>query len=40
MRDDDVIRLRHLLDAAHEALRFTHGRRREDLDHDRQLEWA
>jgi len=40
MRDDDAIRLRHMLDAATEALRFVRGRRREDLDHDRQLAWA
>jgi len=40
MRDEDVVRLRHMLDAAKEALRFTRGRRPEDLDHDRQLEWA
>ena len=40
MRDEDVVRLRHMLDAAKEALKFTQGRRREDLDHDRQLEWA
>jgi uncharacterized protein with HEPN domain len=40
MRQDDVVRLRHMLDAATEALRFTRNRRREDLDHDRQLVWA
>ena len=40
MRDEDVVRLRHMLDAAREALRFTHGRKREDIDHDRQLAWA
>lgn len=40
MRNDDVVRLRHMLDAAREAIGFTRGRRREDLDHDRQLEWA
>jgi uncharacterized protein with HEPN domain len=40
MRDEDLVRLRHMLDAATEALRFTRGRGREDLDHDRQLEWA
>ena len=40
MRNDDAIRLRHMLDAGTEALGFTSGRRREDLDHDRQLEWA
>jgi len=40
MRRDDVIRLRHMLDAAREACRFTRDRRREDLDRDRQLVWA
>ena len=40
MRQDDVVRLRHMLDAATEALRFTRNRRRQDLDHDRQLVWA
>ncbi len=40
MRKDDEIRLRHMLDAAKEAQRFTANRRREDLDHDRQLVWA
>ena len=40
MRRDDLIRLRHIRDAATEALRFARNRRREDLDHDRQLVWA
>jgi len=40
MRQDDLIRLRHIRDAATEALRFARNRRREDLDHDRQLVWA
>jgi len=40
MRQDDQIRLRHMLDAAREAIGFVQHRRREDLDHDRQLEWA
>ncbi len=40
MRKDDVIRLRHMLDAAQEARRFTANRRREELDQDRQLVWA
>lgn len=31
MRKDDVIRLRHMLDAAEEALLFARGRSREDL---------
>jgi uncharacterized protein with HEPN domain len=40
MRPHDLIRLRHILDAAREAGRFVHNRRRDDLDHDRQLVWA
>jgi uncharacterized protein with HEPN domain len=40
MRPDDLVRLHHILDAAREALRFTRDRRREELDHDRQLTWA
>jgi len=37
MRKDDTIRLRHMLDAAHEALGFAQGRSRPDLDRDRML---
>jgi uncharacterized protein with HEPN domain len=37
MRKDDAVRLRHMLDATREAMFFTHGRSREDLDTDRQL---
>lgn len=37
MRKDDAVRLRHMLDAAEEALTFVQGRRRVDLDMDRQL---
>ena len=37
MRKDDEIRLRHMLDAACEALSFAQGRTRSDLDGDRQL---
>ena len=37
MKKDDRIRLRHMLDAASEALSFTRGRSREDLNHDRLL---
>ena len=40
MRDDDAVRLRHMLDAARYALRFVQGRTRGDLDHDRQLVFA
>jgi uncharacterized protein with HEPN domain len=37
MRKDDVIRLRHMLDAAMEARSFVSGKRRADLDQDRML---
>ena len=37
MQMDDEIRLRHMLDAAHEALSFVMGRNRDDLDRDRML---
>ena len=37
MLRDDEIRLRHMLDAAREALSFARGRTRGELDNDRQL---
>jgi uncharacterized protein with HEPN domain len=37
MRQTDEIRLRHMLDAAQEALAFANGRSRTDLDSDRML---
>ena len=37
MRRDDDIRLRHMMDAAREAVAFARGRTRADLDKDRQL---
>ena len=37
MRRDDVVRLRHMLDAAREAMGFVQRRTRADLDTDRQL---
>lgn len=37
MQGHDAIRLRHMLDAAREAVSFIHGRTRDDLDLDRQL---
>ena len=37
MRKGDRIRLQHMLDAAREALLFTQGRARRDLDEDRLL---
>ena len=38
--DSDRNRLRHMLDAAKEAISFAEGRRREDLDTDRQFLFA
>ena len=37
MYRDDEVRLRHMLDAAREAVSFAQGRTRSDLDEDRQL---
>ena len=37
MFEDDEIRLKHILEAALEAVSFTEGHRREDLDTDRKL---
>ncbi len=37
MFTDDSVRIRHILDAACEAVNFTQGRSRADLDNDRQL---
>lgn len=37
MHRDDAIRLRHMLDAAHEAIEFAKGRNRVDLNGDRKL---
>jgi hypothetical protein len=37
MRKDDAIRLRHMVDAAEEAISFASDRKREDLDLDRML---
>jgi uncharacterized protein with HEPN domain len=37
---DDVVRLRHMLDAARQAVAFVHGRARSDLDMDPQLTLA
>ena len=37
MNESDVIRLRHMLDAAREALSFVAGRSSEDLGRDRML---
>ena len=40
LREDDRIRLQHMLDAAREAEGFTRGRVRADLDGDRMLAFA
>lgn len=37
MHKDDAIRLRHMLDAARQAVQFTQGRKRSDLDRDPML---
>lgn len=37
MRKDDLVRLRHMLDAAQEAIAFVQGSCRADLDDDRKL---
>jgi uncharacterized protein with HEPN domain len=40
MKPDDRGRLEHIRDALTAAIRFTRGRRREDLDHDDMLTFA
>ncbi|MFQ5789484.1 MAG: DUF86 domain-containing protein, partial [Acidobacteriota bacterium] len=37
MRKDDEVRLRHMLEAAQEAMTFASGKSRSDLDVDRML---
>ncbi len=37
MQNEDIIRLRHMLDAANEAVEFASGKKREDLDKNRML---
>ena len=37
MQKDDVIRMKHMLDAAKEAIGFCQGKNRKSLDADRQL---
>jgi len=37
MQKDDLVRLRHMLDAAREALSFSSGKSRADLNSDRML---
>ncbi len=40
MRRDDLVRIRHIIDAAEAATRFVNGRKREDLDADELLRFA
>ena len=40
MRSEDLIRLRHMIEAAQEATRFAEHRERKDLDDDRMLNFA
>lgn len=40
MRDDDRVRIRHMVDAAETLGQFMAGRKREDLDGDRMLLFA
>ena len=40
MRREDCIRLHHMLDAARDAVGFAQGKKRNDLDSDRQLVMA
>lgn len=40
MRNDDNIRLRHMLDAAREGLSFARNETRDSLDEDRKLEFS
>ncbi len=37
MLDSDMVRIRHMLDAARDAVNFATGKSREDLDEDRML---
>ena len=37
MFEDDNVRIRHILDAAREAIQFAEGRKRAELDADRKL---
>ena len=40
MRDEDLIRLQHMRDAADSAMRFIEGKNRPDLDRDEMLLFA
>jgi uncharacterized protein with HEPN domain len=37
MRNDDIIRVRHMLDSSQEAMSFANGKNRGDLETDRML---
>ncbi|MBU0704183.1 MAG: DUF86 domain-containing protein [Chloroflexi bacterium] len=39
-RDEDIVRLRHMLDAVRKAMEFAQGRSRADLDTDEMLNLA
>lgn len=40
MKPDDLVRVRHMVEAAESALRFIAGRQREDLDGHEMLRFA
>ena len=40
MQKDDLIRMRHMLEAAQQAVSFASGKIRRNLDHDRMLVFA
>ncbi len=40
MKPDDVVRVRHMIEAGQSALRFVAGRQRADLDKDEMLRFA
>jgi len=40
LKTDDVVRIRHMIEAAESALRFIAGKKRADLDSDEMLRFA
>jgi hypothetical protein len=40
MKPDDVVRIRHMIDAGESAMRFVAGRRREYVDSDQMPRFA
>ena len=40
MRDEDKVRLRHMVEASQSAIEFVSGRQRADLDNDKMLRFA